>query len=374
MKELINSEYITINADDYFSRLINDIDHAKKNIALETYILEADKTGNAIIAALCRAADRDLNVRLIIDGIGSSTLNNSALEKLQQHHVMVKIYHPMPWRFWQWGLATNRENIFNKLVYLMSKINRRNHRKICIIDQNIHWLGSFNLSSVHLTSDQGGDNWRDSAIRLSTQHKDAINAFNKIWLNKHFSVRRTSRDTPFFFRLNNSRFKRRRLYRDLINKVLQARSKIFITTPYFIPEAKLLRQLKQAALRGVDVKILLPAVSDVFFMPWASSIFYSELIQSGVKIFEYNKGVLHAKTLTIDNWAMLGSSNMNSRSIIHDLEIDYELQNQETIDQLKKQFLNDLNDSTPININNIRKRNPIIKLLGHLTLYLRYWL
>lgn len=374
MNKLTNSEYLTTNADDYFQRLIDDIDQAQKTIELETYIFEADKIGNLVLNALCKASDRGLQVRLIIDGFGSSVWLTSAINKLMQHQVQVKIYHPLPWRFWQWGLATNQENFFNKLIFLISRINRRNHRKFCIIDENIHWIGSFNLSAVHLIDSQGGDNWRDSAVRLTTNHKDALNAFNKTWLNKRFVRKESSDNFPYFFRLNNSLLKRRHLYKDLLHKIINSDCEILITTPYFIPEAKLLHKLKQASQKGVDIKILLPAVSDVFFMPWASSLFYSELIQAGVKIYEYNAGVLHAKTLVIDNWATIGSSNMNSRSIIHDLEIDYELQNKESIDLLKHQFLNDLKQSNLINANDIKKRSPIIKLLGHLILYLRYWL
>lgn len=374
MKKLINSEYITTDAADYFQRLITDIDQAKTSIELETYILEADATGNTILDALCVASDRGLTVRLIIDGFGSSAWLASSLNKLKQHNVQVKIYHPLPWRFWQWGLATNQSSFFNKLIFLVSRVNRRNHRKICIVDESIHWVGSFNISSVHLITALGGENWRDSAIRFTTHHKDALNAFNKAWLNKHFLRKKITNDFPGLFRLNNSLLKRRRLYKNLLNKIIQSKHEILITTPYFIPESKLLRKLKKAARKGVDVRILLPAVSDVFFMPWASSVFYSELTQAGVKIYEYNAGVLHAKTLIMDNWATIGSSNMNSRSIIHDLEIDYELQNQESIALLKSQFLNDLKQSNLINLKDIHKRNPIIKLLSHLILYLRYWL
>lgn len=374
MNKLINSEYLTIDAADYFQRLIRDIDQAQQSIELETYIFEADKTGNSIINALSAAAGRDVSVRVIIDGFGSSAWITNALHQLKQHNVEVKIYHPMPWRFWQWGLATNQENFFNKLTFLINVLNRRNHRKLCIIDNKIHWLGSFNLSNVHLAESLGGKNWRDSAIRVITDHREVLHAFNKAWLNRPFSQVKKSNDKTDLFRLNNSLLKRRRLYRNLLRHFFKSENKIFITTPYFIPEEKLLRKLKLAARRGVDVRILLPQVSDVFFIPWASSLFYSELLIAGVKIYEYKSGILHAKTLIVDDWAIIGSSNMNSRSIRHDLEIDYELQNQETIEQLKNQFLNDIKHSTQIDSNTIQNRNPILKLVGHLVLYLRYWL
>jgi len=374
MMSLVNQEYITKDAADYFSRLKDDIDQAKISIEFESYILVADNTGKQILDALCNASQRGVKVRVIIDGFGSSPWISYAIKKLKRLGGQVKIYHPMPWRFWQWGLAINQEYFFRKFIYLFGVINRRNHRKICIIDKRIHWLGSFNLTDVHLPGNMGGQNWRDSAVRLETDNDEAINAFNKTWFNKHFTRTKIASDYPGIFRINDSRKKRRRLYRDLLRHITSARQKIWITTPYFVPEPKLLRQLKKAAARGTDVRILLPAVSDVFFMPWASSLLYDELLKSGVKIYEYQHGILHAKTLIIDDWTTLGSSNMNTRSIMHDLEIDYVLQKNDSKQQLEQHFLDDLKQSNQISGSDIHKRNPIIKLLGRLTLYLRYWL
>jgi len=374
MSSLVNQEYITKDAAEYFKRLTEDINQAEVSIEFETYILEADSTGNAILDALCSASQRGVEVRIIIDGFGSSPWISQTINKFESLKGQVRIYHPMPWRFWQWGLAINQQYFFKKLIFLFNVINRRNHRKVCIIDSRIHWLGSFNLSDVHLPAEMGGENWRDSAVRLVTENNEALNAFNKTWFHKHFIRSKISSDFPGFFRINNSRKKRRRLYKDLLSHIAASDQKIWITTPYFIPEPKLLRHLKTAAVRGSDVRLLLPGVSDVFFMPWVSTLLYEELLNSGVQIHEYRHSVLHAKTLIIDNWATLGSSNMNSRSILHDLEIDYVMQNNQSRQLLEDHFLDDLKQSNQISVSDIRKRNPIIKLLGRLALYLRYWL
>lgn len=374
MNELINQEFITIDAADYFHRLTEDIDNAQNTIECESYILENDPTGNAIIEALSRASERGVKVRLMVDGFGSTLWIQSVITKLTEHRGQVRVYHPMPWHFWQWGLAINQQSFLEKVIYLFNVINRRNHRKICIIDANIHWLGSFNLSSVHLSKTLGGENWRDTAVRIETNNPDAHTAFNRIWLRKRFNSRRISAKLPGFFRINDSWKKRRLLYRDLLSRLTLAQHCIRITTPYFIPEPRLLKRLKNAARRGVDVQILVPGISDVFFIPWASSLLYRELIDAGVKIYEYQAGVLHAKTLLIDHWATVGSSNMNSRSIFHDLEIDYVLQNQQSIKLLENHFLNDLKQSKRICLTDIQKRNSIIKLLGRIALYLRYWM
>lgn len=374
MIKAVNNEYLTIDAADYFQHLIKDINQARKTIECEAYILEDDDIGTAVLNALSEASERGVKVRLMIDGFGSSPWINFAIQKLQKHNGEVRIYHPMPWHFWQWGLAINREAFLKKLTYLFTVINRRNHRKICIIDRYVHWLGSFNLTKVHLNKKMGGGNWRDTAVRIETENTEALQAFNKIWSRKHFSSRRLEHNFPNFFRINDSRRKRRRLYRDLLSHITRADKRIWITTPYFVPEPRFLKRLKRTAQRGTDVCILLPSVSDVFFMPWVSSLLYVELLNAGIKVYEYNAGILHAKTLMADNWVTIGSSNMNSRSIFHDLEIDYVLQNKDSIKTIENHFIDDLEQSTQICLDDIKKRNPIITLLGRIILYLRYWL
>ena len=374
MTSLINHEFLTIDAAEYFRRLREDIQQAKTSIDCESYILENDPIGNEIVNALCVASDRGITVRLMVDGFGSSPWIQAVINKLKQHGGQVRVYHPMPWRFWQWGLAINQQSFLKKFIFLFNVINRRNHRKVCIIDGHFHWLGSFNLSSVHLSKELGGENWRDTAIRIETSNPEARSAFNRIWQRKHFKPNRLPTEFPGFFRINDSRKKRRRLYRDLLSRITRSSKCICLTTPYFIPEPRLIKRLKNAAQRGVNVQILLPGVSDVFFIPWASNLLYRELIEAGVKIYEYQVGILHAKTLLVDHWATVGSSNMNSRSIFHDLEIDYVLQNLESVSTLENHFINDLKQSKAVCLEDIRKRNPIIKLLGRVALYLRYWL
>lgn len=370
----IHSEFICREGEDFFQRLIADIEQAQSFIECEVYILENDKTGRSIIDSLSAASQRGVSVRLIVDGIGTSPWIQGMLNRLKASGGEVKIYHPLPWRFWQWGMAIKQEGFLTRFFFLLSVINSRNHRKTCIIDSWVHWIGSFNFSSTHLHSDQGGENWRDTAIRLETDNDEVHQAFQRIWQRTHSIRPRLPEGFPGYFRINDSRRKRRLLYRDLLGHLTRAHSRIWITTPYFIPGPRLQKRLRNAAKKGVDVRLLLPSVSDVFFMPWASLFFYQQLLKAGVKVYEYQAGILHAKTLIVDYWATIGSSNMNSRSILHDLEIDYVLQKHSSLEQLENHFLDDLKQSKQIAIEDIQKRKPIIKLLGRLALSLRYWL
>lgn len=370
----ITSELITNEANTYFRFLISDIDNARHNIALETYILVADQTGLAVLDALKRAALRGVDTRLMIDGFGTSPWLKTDLKSLQKSGVNVKIFHPLPWRFWQWDMAIIKHTYIKKTLYLFSVLNRRNHRKVCIIDDKIVWLGSFNLTRTHLPVADGGKSWRDTAVRVETRDTTALNAFDRAWYHQHFIFHKHYTRRNSHFRVNDSVRKRRQINRELITKIRSSNDTCWITNPYFIPQPRLLSALKKAARRGVNVRILVPSTSDIFFMPWASSLLYPSLLHAGVHIHEYKARILHAKTIIIDDWSTVGSSNLNSRSLLHDLEIDYVLQKPESITELKQQFMDDCLQSDEVFLHHLQKRNFFLKLIGRFILFLRYWL
>ena len=161
----------------------------------------------------------------------------------------------------------------------------------------------------------------------------------------------------------------------MLRKIITCRHRIWITNAYFVPDNFLLRRLKEAAGSGVDVRILLPRKSDIAYMPWASSTFYFNLLKAGVRIFEYLPSVLHAKTLVLDDWALIGSSNLNHRSLLHDLEVDVLLSDSEPINCLAKQFLLDLENASEISLSSWQKHRPRYqRWLGRLLLYVKYWI
>ena len=137
-----------------------------------------------------------------------------------------------------------------------------------------------------------------------------------------------------------------------------------------MPDSKLLSALISASKKGVDVRIVLPNQSDVIFMPWVASFFYEQLLNANVRIYEYQNGILHAKTLIIDRWACIGSSNFNQRSLKHDLEIDYVLQSSESINQLADDFMSDVNHSDELQPAELNTKKPWQRYIGGLILAL----
>jgi cardiolipin synthase len=141
---------------------------------------------------------------------------------------------------------------------------------------------------------------------------------------------------------------RRRSLREFLIRLETAKRRIWLTTPYLAPTAAVLRSLGVAARNGADVRILVPRKSDVFFMPWIANAFYSPLLADGVRIYEYLPRFLHAKSVIVDDWAVVGTSNMNRRSLIHDLEVDVVLQHPNSLQDLSQEFLVDLRCSEEI--------------------------
>lgn len=371
-------QIIFSSGDEYYKNLLNDINHAEKTIDLETYIFNHDDLGIKIIDALIAAKERGVEVRVLVDGAGSPLWGGRLTKKLEKAGVQTRIFHPFPWRLWHWSRSHVKKPFLLKAIYLFLKINSRNHRKVCIIDDKIAYVGSFNISKVHLEKSSGGDDWRDTAVKLSGINLKAISdAFRASWL--HLTIHDVSRkkfnshSNPIL-RLNNTRQRRRYLYKNLLDRIKRCKNRIWMTNAYFVPDNFLLKDLIDAAHRGIDVRIMLPRKSDIFFMPWASSAFYRSLLKNGVRIFEYLPSMLHTKNLIVDDWVIVGSSNLNHRSLLHDLEIDVNICVPEAKKQIEQEFLADLKKSQEINLEHWYKRPLYQRLLGKLLLYVKFWI
>jgi cardiolipin synthase len=162
------------------------------------------------------------------------------------------------------------------------------------------------------------------------------------------------------------------LYKNLLKRIGKAKNKVWITNAYFIPNNLFLRCIKKSAQKGVDVRIILPNKSDVEGIKWATYIFYKKLIKSGIKIYAYEPSILHAKTIIIDNWFLVGTSNLNHRSLLHDLEIDIEIQSDSAKQKILEQYEEDFTQSKLITLSNLPKTNLIQKIVGRLFMLFKY--
>ncbi|PMB54406.1 Cardiolipin synthetase [Coxiella-like endosymbiont] len=373
-------ETLFTEGQKHFDALLSDITKAKHSIDLETYLFHNDTLGKRIALELAKAAKRGVTVRVMVDGAGSPLWSANFARFLEEAGVKTKVFHPFPWQMWDWSRSIVKLPLLIKWIYLILKINFRNHRKVCIIDKEIAYIGSLNISKYHLSLEKGGDGWRDTSVRLTgTNLKELIKAFDAAWYHRTIKERLREifgqiRKDPLI-RLNYTRHRRRILYKNLLRKMANCTNRIWITNAYFIPDNFLLKRLKDAARSGIDVRILLPRKSDVIMMPWASSTFYYSLLKAGVRIFEYLPSMLHAKSLIIDDWMVIGSSNLNNRSLIHDLEADIHINSKEAKKTLEQQFLEDLKNSGEVSLDSWQTLRPRSqRLMGRLVLYIKYWI
>ncbi len=340
--------------DEYFEAILNSIRKAEKSITIESYIFAVDQLTLPIFSELKNAVERGCDVRLLVDGVGSYFWIGELKKVCAQSGVQFRVYHPLP------GLVDIIRRFFwfytFRLFRFFKKINRRNHRKITVIDGRILYLGSLNFTQVHSEKLMSERAWRDSGVELAGESVHlAIDSFRQNWFRaKRFrwsrfrlKLLRNQAYNPqnALIRINSTRFHRWKLYRDLIRRIRTSEKRIFITTAYFIPRRSFLRALTNAVKRGVDVRIIVPGISDVPLVQWAAFEIILKLLRKGVRVFEFQSRVLHAKYLVIDNWASLGSLNLNYRSFLHDLEVEAVLTDSASIENLAKQWHNDMNGS-----------------------------
>jgi cardiolipin synthase len=373
------AELVVTDGDAYLCGLLADIAAASRRIDLESYIVEADEVGTQITSALAAASARGVEVRLLVDG-------NGALNWIQGPGASFRgcpwrIYHPVPWTVLRTYLPTLRQLLARLQAFRFA--NRRNHRKTCVIDERIAWIGSFNLERRHYRSLAGDDAWRDTAARVEGDGVQLITrAFTLTWrqswrYGKRFLLPATGLlgrllavDLGAPVRINSPRQVRRRIWYDLLQRIRQARGRVWITTPYFVPNEDLLKALAAAA-KHADVRMLLPAINDIGMMPYIARVYFARLDAAGVRVWAYPR-MVHAKTMLIDNLGLVGSSNLNSRSLLFDLEADVWLQQPSSIATLAQAFTSDCSAAQEI----VSGQRPSLRwrVLGNLFLSMRRWL
>ncbi|PIS11990.1 MAG: cardiolipin synthase B [Bdellovibrio sp. CG10_big_fil_rev_8_21_14_0_10_47_8] len=383
-KSIWNHHKIYFSGDEYFRDVIKAIQQSQKEIFVESYIFDLDPIGHRILTALKAAQERGVHVRILVDGVGSFNWIWSLKKICHDGHLQFRIYHPLPIRS-GFMLKISWKSL-RRLLILVKRINKRNHRKIVLIDHKKAFLGSLNISQVHTKEFMGAKAWRDTGVciegpDLSVLHRACIDTWRsartfsllspKKLLRVRWSLKQVH-EKPL--RLNSSMRWRVRLLRDLNRRMADAKTRILITNAYFVPRRSILRSLTRAAERGVFVGICLPAVTDVPIVQWASRHLYRRLLKAGVHIYEYQNRVLHAKTLVVDQWATVGSHNLNHRSLIHDLEVEVALTEPDWTHPLIVQWDEDIRHAREITMNDVGKATFVQHFLARLAYWFRYWI
>lgn len=356
------------NSEAWFQRLLEAIDAAVECIDFEFYIFELDALGARFVDALGRAAHRGVKVRVMVDGVGSMEDCEALSEELAARGVDARIYHPLPWYLGAYRWTRRPVWALGKFLALLLKMNRRNHRKLCTIDRRLAWVGSFNITAAHLPEDSGGLGWRDYGVELEGPRVATLaESFDDLWAGHKSRLRRGFLSGY----LSNRSLKARQLKnRFVARSVANARRRVWLVSAYFLPTAGLRRALLSACRNGVQVQLVLPERSDVWVVPRLSIHYYRELLRAGARIFLYQPGVLHAKALLVDDMAVLGSSNWNYRSSLHDLELDVVVRDPDFLISLAETIGEDCGTSRELKLED----TPVPGVLSWILYGLRYWM
>lgn len=372
-------EQLFLSSKEYFEELIQSCRRAQRSIDIEVYMLVQDEVGNGLLSELRQASERGVSVRVLVDGIGSPHWLHGMLEELPHKGVETRIYHPVAnFQLSGWRNLLNLP-LFWRLLKVFYYINRRDHKKVFLFDDQTAFVGGINISRESLE-------WQDVGVKLEGPGvEDLVSAFSLNWsrstawdtrpVRRIGEARRVAKfwNNPYVELNHTLKLRRKRMQR-LIERIDNARERVWMVNPYWVPGPLLIRSLIRASRRGVDVRLCFPADSDIFFTPWVGEILLAPLIPCGVKLFEYQRGFIHAKFLLIDSWNRLGSTNLNYRSQYHDLEADIILVNASNVAALAARFREFCQSSKLISVQDISRRPWVQKVLGRFILIFKRWM
>jgi len=350
-----NRSAIFNNGMDTYAAMLSDIRNAKVHIHLSSYIVRDDEIGKTFQQALIQKVQQGVKVKLLYDGIGSIKLRDSYIRTLQDGGVDCACFFPL------------------RPSFLKKRMNYRNHRKIIVVDGIIGFLGGINFGDEYVGKHPRLGYWRDTHLRLEG---DSVYWLQEVFLKDWEMATREKPDDPTFFpehlctaeepvQIVAAGPNRRgdAIHDSDYAMITAARERIWITTPYFIPSAGIAMALHDAAMSGLDVRIIIPYVPDTWLVHLATLSYVEEMMRSGVRVWQYKKGFVHAKTMIVDKLvAVVGSANMDLRSFFSNFEINAHLFHPDAIDHVERDFLQDLKDSTEINLQKFLKRSRLQKV------------
>lgn len=352
-----NTVELLINGEQKFPKVLEALEQAEHYIHIEYYIYDDDEIGNLIKEVLIRKAKAGVTVRLIYDDFGSHGIKKKIVKELRNGGVEAMPFYEI------------------KFFFLANRYNYRDHRKIIIVDGKVGFLGGINISDKYINDRPNPLFWRDTHLKLSGE---CIYSLQFLFIsNWNFCCGKDLDLVQKFFPIVTNQQKklvqivgsgpdsdRASIMLSFFTAIATAQKELFITSPYFVPNESILDAIKKAALSGVDVRILVPGISDSRFVNFASRAYYGELLLAGARIFLYKKGFIHAKTIAADdNLSIVGTANMDLRSFDLNFEAVAVIYDQQINNELKAAFHNDMIDSDEILVDEWLKRSKWIVLL-----------
>ncbi len=356
----------------FFHALLQDIGKAKKHIHLDTYIFNDDALGYMVADALIAKAKEGVEVRVIYDAVGCWSVSHAFFERMRDEGIEVHAFMPV------------------KFPAFTGKVNYRNHRKICIIDGLVGYIGGMNIATRYIQgktkriplklSAQGFIykyiRWRDTHLRI---RGGSVYGIQRAFLVDWYFVDRTLISSRRYYPEYDETKKNDCLIQIVTSSpispwpdimqgyvriLLQAKKYVYMETPYFLPTEPVLFAMKTAALGGVDVQLMIPAKTDARLVEWASKSYLEEILEAGVKVLLYQEGFNHSKLLVSDDMlSTCGSTNIDFRSFENNFEGNAFIYDAEVAQRMKAVFLEDAQYCRLLDENTVNERRSFFKRL-----------
>jgi cardiolipin synthase len=352
-----NNVKVLRNGEEKFEALFAALRAAKHHIHMEYYIFKKGVVAQKLKEILIAKAQEGVQIRIVYDDFGTK-IPNKYWKELRSYGIesfpFHKIYFPV----------------------LSNRHNYRDHRKLVVIDGNVGFTGGINIADNYDNRllQKNKMYWRDTHLQIKG---DAVKQLQYLFfLSWNFCSHNELPVNREYFPLHSHEgnqivqvtysgpdSERASIMLSYFAAICNAQNYIYITTPYFIPNESILNALKKAALSKVDVRMIVPSISDTIMVNAAAKSYYEELLECGVRIYMYQKGFVHVKTMIVDDYlSMVGSANMDIRSFDLNFEMNAVIYDAETHHALKEQFLNDMEHSTEIVLSLWQKRGRFKKL------------
>ena len=336
-----NKLKILNNGAETFDAILSALEQAQSFIHIEYYIFANDNIGGQIINILKQKAAQGLEVRMIVDDVGSWELKQPFFDDLIAAGIQVESFLQV------------------RFPKFTSRVNYRNHRKILIVDGLVGFVGGINVADRYINGDASYGIWRDMHMKIEG---DAVNTLQMVFLSDWYFVRQIELAEMKYFPPKNpvgdslvqitssgpdSDWPA--IMMGIFHAIASAHNYVYIATPYFMPGETVLMALKSAALGGIDVRILIPQQSDAWFTRLCSYSYVKELLEADIKVYFYTKGFLHSKMMVVDDvLSTLGSANIDFRSFEQNFEINAFMFDENIAREMKDIYLDDLNDAIEI--------------------------
>ncbi|NLY45544.1 MAG: cardiolipin synthase [Tissierella sp.] len=351
-----NTVDLLFTGEEKFKSLFESIKKAENYIHIQYYIFKSDGIGTKVLDALTEKAKEGVEVKLLVDGMGGRNLSKKSLKALKDAGGEVSIFFP-PF-----------------VPFISIRINYRNHRKICIVDGKEAYVGGFNIGDEYIGKSKKFGNWQDTHIKITGSAVSSLQW--RFYLDWRFASKAElkacqsylpesegSNNVGIQIVSSGPDSKWPSVKDGYLKMITNARDKVYIMTPYFIPDDSILEALRVAGLSGVDVRVMIPNKPDHPFVYWASLSYIGELLPAGVKFYTYEKGFLHSKVIVSDDFiSSVGTANLDIRSFKLNFEVNAFIYDEGINIKLTERFFEDLNNCKEITDEVYYNRSNFVKL------------